>query len=389
MGIHYCIFTTSGENKVLDLVSPNILPQKYRDCVYDLFRSLSMPLQLVATQYEHEILLKLASTKDVDDVVKLFQQLPLTGSGSTMYISLGIHKLIALWKSGWLSSQQHQEGWYQIQVYSDLLDSIFLLDKHYVTKRTECHASTIKHLKRIGKIDAKTPEVKVDLIIFDHQHGDIFTCEDKPSGTSSKDIRGDVQKGARLRESRLKYLREILPKSDMITDLEVLSAQTHGLSLTIYGSKMTENGTIVHYQKTKAIIPPNPTHHMHQAAHFLLTVLSLQRAVILNLRKLEIIFEAFDQDALYYLSSGPECFSSNIFSRSDSDVDSSDSEDDNKPSDVHKDNDAGEQDWMSHEKDRRIREYINKKIENLVFNNNEYLDSSNWEDFVGKDSNTT
>lgn len=55
-----------------------------------------------------------------------------------------------------------------------------------------------------------------------------------------------------------------------------LSAQFHGLTLTIYRSKVTEVVDIIHYQKSRAMSPASPFDHLPQAAHYLLTVLSLQ-----------------------------------------------------------------------------------------------------------------
>lgn len=56
--------------------------------------------------------------------------------------------------------------------------------------------------------------------------------------------------------------------------MKVLNAQFHGLTFTIYGSKMTEYGNVLHYQKAE--IPMSPLDHLPQAAQYLLTVLSLQ-----------------------------------------------------------------------------------------------------------------
>ena len=117
--------------------------------------------------------------------------------------------------------------------------------------RSECHASTIKYLKKIKKIDNKEKDVKVDLILFNHGCGDMFTCEDKPESVSPGVVQDDFEKGNMLREKRLLYLQSIVPYKSNVKHIKVLSAQFHGLTLTIYGSKMTEVGDIIYMVNIK------------------------------------------------------------------------------------------------------------------------------------------
>lgn len=74
--------------------------------------------------------------------------------------------------------------------------------------------------------------------------------------------------------------RHFPPHPSNIKHIEVISSQFHRLTLTRYGSKMTESGTIIHYQKSTATIPTTQS-HMSQAAYFLLTVMSLQGSVVI------------------------------------------------------------------------------------------------------------
>lgn len=104
----------------------------------------------------------------------------------------------------------------------------------------------------------------------------MFTCEDKSESVSPGVVQDDFEKGNTLRGKRLLYLQSIVPYKSNVKHIEVLSAQFHGLTLTIYGSKMTEVGDIIHYQKASATIPASPFGHLPQVAHYLLTVLSLQ-----------------------------------------------------------------------------------------------------------------
>ncbi|KAI9013764.1 hypothetical protein CLU79DRAFT_890438 [Phycomyces nitens] len=204
-----------------------------------------------------------------------------------------------------------------MQLYDDLLDSAFLSDKNYNIKRSECHASSIKYLKKMKKIDDTEKYCKVDLILFNHAYGDMFTCEDKCESAFLGAVQNDLEKGNRLREKRLLYLKSIIPYKSNINHIDVSSAQFHGLTLTIYGSKITEIGDIIHYQKANASIPTSPFNRLLQAAHYLLTVLSLRRNIAINLKKLEIIFETCLKDAVeyQYLAAPIGVTNSNLFFR--------------------------------------------------------------------------
>lgn len=140
--------------------------------------------------------------------------------------------------------------------------------------RTECHATTIKYLRKMKQVACNEKDVRVDLILFNTQLGVIFSCEDKATEATETDVAADIKKAKDLREKRLIYIKSVLPHPSLIKFVEVISSQFWGLSLTIYGSRMTENGAIIHYQKGVASLPP--TFSMSEVAHFLLTVMSLQ-----------------------------------------------------------------------------------------------------------------
>ncbi|KAL9554637.1 hypothetical protein MBANPS3_002720, partial [Mucor bainieri] len=149
----------------------------------------------------------------------------------------------------------------------------------------ECHATTIKYPRKIKQIPNDEKDVKVDLILFNNQLGDIFSCEDKPAVSKEADVQADIKKGKDLREKRLIYIKSILPHESLISSIEVASAQFYGLFLTIYGSRMTNQGAIIHYQKAVANLPI--AFSPPEIAHSLLTVMSLQRAIGLDLKNLQ------------------------------------------------------------------------------------------------------
>jgi hypothetical protein len=115
-------------------------------------------------------------------------------------------------------------------------------------------------------------DMKVDLILFNSHLGDIFSCEDKPTSATEAEV--DVTKARELREKRLKFVQTLLPYPSLISDIELISFQFHGLTLTIFGSRIVGD-TIVHYKKGTATIPTTAA-QMVQVANFLLVVMSLQ-----------------------------------------------------------------------------------------------------------------
>ncbi|KAG1138085.1 hypothetical protein G6F38_010821 [Rhizopus arrhizus] len=241
-----------GLNNVLNLASPRLVPERFQYEILKIMKRYKFTLSLTANEKERQLLIQLSKCKSLEDIEPLVKSIPLVPpSGSFTFFSIALTKLIALWQSEVLLNHEHKETWYQIHVYGDLLDSIFLFDRNYTIKRSECHASTIKYLKKIKKIDNKEKDVKVDLILFNHGCGDMFTCEDKPESVSLGVVQDDFEKGNMLREKRLQYLQSIIPYKSNIKHIEVLSAQFHGLTLTIYGSKMTEVGDIIHMVNIK------------------------------------------------------------------------------------------------------------------------------------------
>ncbi|RCI05842.1 hypothetical protein CU098_012750 [Rhizopus stolonifer] len=200
----------------------------------------------------------------------------------------------------------------------------------------------------------------------------MFTCEDKCESVSPGVVQDDFKKGNKLREKRLLYLKSIIPYKSNINHIEVLSAQFHGLTLTTYGSKMTEIGDIIHYQKAKASISTSPFNHLPQTARYLLTVLSLQRNIAINLKKLEIIFEACLKDAVEYLTAPIGITNSNLFFREDS-LGSECS---------YKSNISDELELK--EQERRKMECIDQQIKNLDNNEEGILTTNNWESFIAE-----
>lgn len=67
----------------------------------------------------------------------------------------------------------------------------------------------------------------------------------------------------------------MLDYPDHIRYLEALSGQFYGCQLVVSGSRMMADGSVVHYEKARAVIPDSSA-DASLLSSFLLTVLSLQ-----------------------------------------------------------------------------------------------------------------
>lgn len=145
--------------------------------------------------------------------------------------------------------------------------------------RTEFQASTIKYLRETKQINEDEKDVKIDLILFNSQLGDVLACEDKSAEAKESKDEADIKKARDLREKRLQYIQSLHPCSPCIQHIKVVEAQFYSLLLTVYRSR---DGISIHYQKSIATIPTQAS-NMPQVAHFLLTVMFLQVSVAITL----------------------------------------------------------------------------------------------------------
>ncbi|KAI7892852.1 uncharacterized protein EV154DRAFT_503773 [Mucor mucedo] len=364
-----CLADSYGNDNTLDLVSPGTIPARFKSIIKRISVDLQIPLSLKYTRSERAILVKVIKATSLHDVEVIVKDIPLVPRvGLQSYIYIALSKLLLLYQCNQLRDNTHKEGWYQGHLYADVFDAVFLFDPFYVTKRTECHATTIKYLKKIKQIAKDEKDIKVDLILFNEQLGDIFSCEDKPADATEADVEIDLKKAKDLREKRLVYIKSILPHPSLINTVEVMSAQFHGLTLTIYGSRMTESGIIVHYKKGVASLPA--VFSMPEVAHFLLTVMSLQRAIVLDLRKLTAIYQVGLEDSISFLASN----NSDIFYRADSPI-----------SDGTSDTSA-DSDMMETERLHRILKLAVDKVSAIELDD-DLLSCEDWEDLLVIDKN--
>ncbi|RCI01704.1 hypothetical protein CU098_009908 [Rhizopus stolonifer] len=149
-----CLAGYYGNDNTLDLVSPGVIPVRFAKVI----------------------------VKDIPLVSRV---------GLQSYIYIVLSKLLLLYQYDQLRDTTHKEGGYQSHLYAYVFDAVFLFDPCYVTKRehvskspnmeeeeltcclihfcrTECHATTIKYLKKMKQIASDEKDDKLDLYIFLH-----------------------------------------------------------------------------------------------------------------------------------------------------------------------------------------------------------------------------
>ncbi|KAI9480254.1 MAG: hypothetical protein EXX96DRAFT_561728 [Benjaminiella poitrasii] len=340
-------WSLSGYNNRLNLATVNLIPQRLAPILERTMKQLTLSLPMAVALIERNVILGLKNAKTTDQLSTLINSLPFDNC-SMMFLRLAMTKLSALWSANLLQIE-HRENWFRGNVYADVFDAIFMFDGHiYEAKRAECHASVIKALKRMKMLDKTEKDVRVDLLCYVRKYGDIFSCEDKAADVRDDSVKEDVEKAIKLREKTLLYWRSILPIPSEITNIESISAQFFGLSLTIYGSRMLSDGKIIHYKKCTASIPSTFDPDSSQAAHFLLVVLSLRRTLLLNYKKLKALANICEVDSIQFLTSN----STDVQYRPDSQDSYYDSESDSNESER---SDPG---WEEHERLRRLNEMI-------------------------------
>ncbi|KAG2236361.1 hypothetical protein INT48_008343, partial [Thamnidium elegans] len=350
---------TYGYNNKLNLATPNLIPQRLAPILERAMKQLTLSLPMAVTLIERNVILGLRNAKTTDQLNTLINSLPFNNT-SMLFLRLAMTKLSVIWSTNLLQID-HRESWFRGNVYADVFDAVFMFDGHiYETKRAECHASVIKALKRMKMLDKTEKDVKVDLLCYTKKYGDIFSCEDKAGDAQNDSVEEDVEKGIRLRENTLLYWRNILPIPSEITNIESISAQFFGLSLTIYGSRMLSDGKIIHYKKCTASIPAAFDPDLSQAAHFLLVVLSLRRTLLLNYKKLKALANICEADSIQFLTSN----STDVQYRPDSqDSESNSNESERSDDDSVNDNNESESNepgWEERERLRRLNETITK-----------------------------
>ncbi|KAI7853994.1 hypothetical protein BDC45DRAFT_569541 [Circinella umbellata] len=143
----------------------------------------------------------------------------------------------------------------------------------------------------------------------------------------------------------------------MIQHIELLSVQFHGLERIVHGSKMTEHGDYIHYQRCKISLPTTAG-YFSQAASFLSTVISLQRNILICFQKIQIMCEIVYQDAVHYLEL--PISNNEVFCREDT----PESDTSSVTSTISVESNG---DWCVGVKKQRITDLVNQKLAELCY----------------------
>ncbi|CEP10112.1 hypothetical protein [Parasitella parasitica] len=218
----------SGKNNIIDMTKPNIIHKRLRKVTEKMLA-------------RYELVLK---TRLVDEEYDLIMAI-----------------------STYLLTREHHEDWFRMNVYGDLFDFAFISKSNYTTKRTECHSSVVKQLKRLGLLPDRTKDVKLDFI-FSHMN------------------------------SEVDYWSTLLFDPQLIRHLTAFSCQFNKLKLKAKATKII-SGISVHILLKQVSIPHNAQDGL-SIAEYLVTVISLVRMIAENYEKLKIMMDIVRKDDLVF-----------------------------------------------------------------------------------------
>ncbi|GAN08225.1 hypothetical protein MAM1_0194c07732 [Mucor ambiguus] len=260
----------SGTNGVLDLTRTSIIPKRLRAVVDGICQHYRLSLPMTLKNEEYNVLNIISNCRTKKDLYQSVDKIdPFCNDSELPYIKLAVQKLCNLWYRNILNGH-HNEDWYRVNVYGDLFDFIFNGQAGYETRRSECHSSIVKSLRKMGLLDANTKNVRLDFI-FTNSSGlnDAFYCEDKPYERASRDIK----KTRHLREQALNYWVSLLPYNECIEHITAVTCQFNKLTLQIAATKFIAGVTISSVLKEVRI--PNNDQEGASVADYLATVISL------------------------------------------------------------------------------------------------------------------
>ncbi|KAF9156928.1 hypothetical protein DFQ26_009169 [Actinomortierella ambigua] len=268
----------------------------------DLFRLLGLKLQLAATAEEMKILNEISRCSTIEEAEKLIPKMYKRGSTSMeKYIRSALACLCNVWETQQACDGHNNETWWQSTLYSQVFDLCFQLNG-WVTKRSEVLSTTLKSARSVG-IDV--PNHRVDFLITPKgENIDALTSEDKPEASAKVDK--DHAKGMLIQEAALWLWRDrIGPKNkELIAELEALGCQWVGNELVVTGTRLLGE-TFLHYTKARVKFPLRAMGA--SAALGLLVVMSLERALALNYKKMNLMLEDRADNQLWNLELASDC----------------------------------------------------------------------------------
>ena len=81
------------------------------------------------------------------------------------------------------------------------------IEKSHICKlqdRVPCCGDQVSQKSEAKKLrPSKTREVKVDMLVYNREYGDVFVCEDKPEHAPDPEVKTDTTGSQQLAENRL------------------------------------------------------------------------------------------------------------------------------------------------------------------------------------------
>lgn len=315
-----------GNNGHLDLITTKF-PKRFERHLTQIKRDLMLPLQLMATTEERDILLDISKCENmtnVEDVLAtLYARKDLSNSGGYLRFCLAASQ--ALWESNQLLKSSHGEDWYRLHVYSNVFDKAFMNDTEFESKRSECYSN-------ITKLFENEQNQRVDFIFRNlNDESDYISAEEKPG---RKGVTKDLRKGKALQGLMLKDWSRRIGSNKLISQFEAITCQWEGTRLLVFATRQLSENTTLVYKKGHFSMPKTVS-HMAEFSKLLLAVLSLRRLVLRNYRRLNIILEEKRRNEIEMLSLDED---NDFLLRSDSTVEAELNNDNNS---VKEDMDAG------------------------------------------------
>ncbi|KAI8137174.1 hypothetical protein BJV82DRAFT_636415 [Fennellomyces sp. T-0311] len=301
------LYRTHGAEQQMDVSKIHTSSEK-GSFVYRLSKSIIKDAQLellpTLTADEHSYLSEISDAKTINDAdkirAKMMSILCTSISPSLEFIRTALHQMIILSIDGALYRKSHGEDWYRINVYANMYDNIFLMTKGFESLRAEMKPTIAQRATRsLRGVDPN--DLRLDFI-FQRIDGKVvvFATEDKNASASNSKIIKDEQKCDGLRISMLEEMEDRLGFEELIDEVEAITAQWHGLQLTIRGTKKI-GGVFVHYTKKICRIPADLDTQCATFAEYLMTVVSLKRAIMLNFCRCQVMTETRKVDMVKFL----------------------------------------------------------------------------------------
>lgn len=300
-----------GTNGHLDLTETKI-PSRFGKVLLQTCEELNLRLKPMTTEKEKEMLMKICKCNSGPDIDRLLASLYAERNldPTCAYIRLAIATVAELWHSRLLSKSELTESWLQTHVYPAVFDNAFIIDNSFTSKRADLYLNIANEFK---DVESK----QLDFVLRN------VNDNNELSGHETAD---DVLKeGKAVQIALLKKWFDHLGRENVMINLEAIAYQWQGLRLTIYGTCLISNNSLLTYEMGSFMVPKDET-HAGSIAYLLAAVLSIKRLAYINYA---ILNSALQVKYVYELETAPlrSNYESNLCVDSTADLEHSEDDD--------------------------------------------------------------